>query len=457
MIHCKNMNNKQSPQIQILLNAPILVMLVKFALPNLVGVLSFTVIILMDAGFVGRLGTNSLASLAIVFPFQSLMQMMAAGAIGGGIASSVSRALGSGNEQQAEEVAWHGLLIVFVFSITYSIVLGVFCRPLFSLLGANDEIINDSVLYSRILFGGAISAWLFFMLTSMFRGIGSIHLVSAVMITSSILQIALSGALTLGWGPFPSMGISGPPTATVVSQSAATIYMLFIVMNRRTNIRLIPHKFNLAPVYDIMKVGGVGIINSASTAIAMVIITGVVGRYGTAALAGYGLGNRLEYILIPIAFGVGGVLTPSVGANFGAKQYKRARRIAWYGWTIVFLITGSIGLISAISPGLWLNWFTADNDAYAYGAKYLSVAGLFYGLYGGGQALIFASQGTGNMLIPVSISATRLLFIALASSMAVALSWNVSSIFLIVGIGLAIFGLGLAANMFSSKWNPRSS
>ena len=110
------MNNNQSPQIQAILSAPILGMLIKFALPNLVGVLSFTVIILMDAGFVAQLGTGALASLAIVFPFQSLMQMMAAGAIGGGIASSVSRALGSGNKQQAEAAAWHGLLIVFVFS-----------------------------------------------------------------------------------------------------------------------------------------------------------------------------------------------------------------------------------------------------------------------------------------------------------------------------------------------------
>jgi|TARA_B100001750_G_C15515770_1_gene607041 putative MATE family efflux protein len=450
------MNNNQSPQIQAILSAPILGMLIKFALPNLVGVLSFTVIILMDAGFVAQLGTGALASLAIVFPFQSLMQMMAAGAIGGGIASSVSRALGSGNKQQAEAAAWHGLLIVFVFSTVYSIVLGVFCRPLFSLLGANEEIINDSVLYSRILFGGAISAWLFFMLTSMFRGIGSIHLVSVVMIISSILQITLSGALTLGWGNFPSMGILGPPTATVISQSAATIYMLFIVMNGKRDIRLIPHKFNLGSVYDIMKVGGIGMVNSASTAIGMVIITGIIGRYGTAALAGYGLGNRLEYILIPIAFGVGGVLTPSVGANFGAKQYKRARSIAWHGWTIVFLITGSIGLITALSPGLWLDWFTTDKDAYVYGAKYLSIAGCFYGLYGGGQTLIFASQGTGNMIIPVSVSVTRLVFVVIASSIAVALSWDVSSIFIIVGLGLAIFGVGLAGNMFSPKWNPRS-
>jgi len=92
-------------------------MLFRLAIPNVAAIITMTAIMLADASFVGKLGTTELASLALVFPFQSLMQMMGAGAIGGGIASSVARALGSNDSHRAEEAAWHGLIIIIVMSL----------------------------------------------------------------------------------------------------------------------------------------------------------------------------------------------------------------------------------------------------------------------------------------------------------------------------------------------------
>ena len=106
------MKSSHSPQMQLLLDTPIVSMLCRLALPNLVAVTIMTCIFFADAKYVGQLGTKALASLAVVFPFQSLMQMMAEGAMGGGIASSVARALGSGNRLKAEEATWHGLIII---------------------------------------------------------------------------------------------------------------------------------------------------------------------------------------------------------------------------------------------------------------------------------------------------------------------------------------------------------
>ena len=87
-------------------------------------------------------------------------------------------------------------------------------------------------------------------------------------------------------------------------------------------------------------------------------------------------------MLVPIAFGIGGALTAAVGANFGAQQYARARRIAWSGAGASMLLVGSIGLIVALAPDLWLSRFTADLQAYAFGESYLSIAAPFYGLFG---------------------------------------------------------------------------
>ena len=111
------MDNKTSPQLLLILNGPILKMLFRLAIPNVAAIITMTAIMLADASFVGKLVTTELASLALVFPFQSLMQMMGAGAIGGGIASSVARALGSNDNHRAEADAWQGLILIIVISI----------------------------------------------------------------------------------------------------------------------------------------------------------------------------------------------------------------------------------------------------------------------------------------------------------------------------------------------------
>ena len=446
-----------SPQMQLLLEAPVVSMLFRLALPNLVAVTTMTCISFADARYVGQLGTTALASLAVVFPFQSLMQMMAAGAIGGGLTSSVARALGSGNRLKAEEAAWHGLIIIGVMSFLYTLALGVFCRPLFSVLGATEEVLEGSVIYSRILFGGAFVGWLFFLLSALLRSIGEIPLVSRILITSSLVQIMLSGALTLGWGPFPSIGISGPASATLLCHATAGVFMLATIIRGKVSIRLMPYSFNMRAINDIMKVGGIGLLNSTAIAFTIVIVTGLVGRYGTEALAGYGLGSRLEIMLIPIAFGIGGVLTAAVGANFGAGKYNRARNIAWIGFAATFVATGIIGIIATAEPSLWLDRFTTDPKVYSYGALYLSFAALFYGLFGGGQTLYFASQGTGRMLIPVIVSISRLILVATVGMLSVKYSWDISVIFGTVGVGLAIIGVGNAANMFGPIWQQKQA
>ena len=136
-----------------------------------------------------------------------------------------------------------------------------------------------------------------------------------------------------------------------------------------------------------MKVGGLGLLNSLCIAMTVVVVTGFVGRYGTTALAGYGLGARLELMLVPMAFGIGGALTVTVGVNVGAGQFARARRFAWVGAGVTMIGTGAIGLVAALMPHIWLDMFTADPDAYAFGVKYLVIAGPFYGVFGAGQAL----------------------------------------------------------------------
>lgn len=441
-------------RLTLMLNAPIPAMLFRLALPNVAATIIATATTFVDVWYVSQLGTEALASLALVFPFQTLMLMMAGGAIGGGVSSALSRALGAGEVGRAQSIAWHGALISIAMSLLYMLLLGLYARPIFAMMGGVGPSLDGAVLYARIAFGGAIGLWLFWVLSAVIRGTGDTDTPARAMLISGIAQIALSGALTLGWGPFPALGIAGPAAAFVICQSLGALYLLWCLIGGIGGITLRPHALTSESLKDIMRVGGLGLINSTTIAASVIVVTGFVGTYGTEALAGYGLGSRLELMLVPLTFGVGGAMTVAVGANFGAGQFARARRIAWVGAASVAALVGVIGFGVALAPSLWLDLFTADPVAYRFGETYLLIVGPAYVLFGFGQALYFASQGTGSLLLPVLVGLLRFALAASVGALAVGLGWPLEAVFLGVAAGMAVIGVGLTLCMWSRGWRP---
>lgn len=448
------MTTALSPRMQQILQGSIPRMLVRLAAPNVFAVATTTAVTFADVYYVGQLGTTALASLAIVFPFQTLMGMMSNGAIGGGVASSVVRALGGGDLDKAESAAWHALVIGTLMAVLYVLVLGLFARPIFSLLIGSGEALDGAVDYAHIIFLGAPIIWLAFMLSAILRGTGEMALAANAIIAASILQVGLSGALTLGWGPFPDLGITGPAAAMVVSHGLMALYLSIQVVGGKAKIKLRPHKFSWTPIRDIMKVGGLGLINSTGLILTVIVVTGFVGRFGDEALAGYGLGSRLELTLVPLAFGIGAALVTAVGGNFGAGQIARARRIAWTGAGATFVVVSVVGILVALIPWIWLERFTDDPSVYTIGARYLVIAAPLYGVFSGGQTLYFASQGTGHMVVPVLITYTRFLVVAGFGLTATIFDWSLTVVFVGVAIGLSVVGIGQVLNLARGPaWN----
>ena len=459
-----------TPQTQLFLEGPVLKVLWKFATPNLIAVLFINSATMADAFFVGTLGTISLASLALVFPLQTLMIMQAGGAMGGGVTSAISRALGRNALEEVNTLVWHSIVMSAFVCCLYTVVFGLFANYIFAIFTNDSDVISGAVGYSRIFFGLSIAVWSFYICSSILRALGRIDAFAKATISSVILQIILSGILTIGLGAFTGFGVAGPAIAAIICHMTASLYMGYVLLTQ-TSIMIRPQKIKLAPMVDILKVSALSLVNSFSIAITVLIVTGFISRYGTAAIAGYGLGNRLELMLIPISFGLGGVLNAAVGINFGAKQYARARKIAWSGALIVFLFIAIIGITISIFPGIWLNFFTSDSETYKYGAVYLGIAAPFFCLFGGGQTLFFASQGTGKMLLPVAIGILRMLVvlvigiftiiisdydivISMLSAGFVISSWGINAIFAGIAVGFAVVGIGLSLNMFTKNWNP---
>lgn len=447
-----------------MLTAPVMPMLARLSAPNVAIVLGQTASVIADAWFVGQLGglagTTALASLAVVYPMQALMQMMSAGAMGGGVSSAVARAMGAGQTQRAGDLALHALIIGLAMAAAYALIAGVFARELFSLLGASGAVLEGAVSYAHIMFGAGVALWLTNTFASLLRGTGNMLVPGFALVATHVSHIILCGALTLGWGPLPKLGVAGPAFAFIVSFAIAGVFLAVYVLSGKAGlpIRLGATRLRSAYFRDILKVGAVACANAVLTVATVFIITRLVAEHGTAALAGYGLGSRLELLMVPLTFGVGAALTASVGANFGAQQFARARRIAIIGAGTIFVLTGSIGLIASIAPGLWLTHFSADPQVFAMGAAYLTQVGPLYGFFGMGMALYFASQGTGNMLWPLGAGFLRLLVAAGGATIAsVWLGLSVDIIFVCVACGLVVFGVTVAASLKARHWNPRTT
>lgn len=369
--------------------------LIALAAPNVALALMQALVSFADGWFIGRLGTEGLAGVALVFPIVILMQMMSAGAMGGGVSSAIARALGAGDTHRAERLAWHAVVIALAFGLAFTLLMLLAGPALYRLLGGSGAVLAHATAYSNIVFGGALTVWLCNTLANVLRGTGNMAVPAVVLSSAAVLQIPLCGALVLGWGPFPALGIRGAAIAYVVAFGGAALCLATYIYAGRTglNVRRLWHAgiaFNGALFADILKVGLLSSFNAVQTIAAAVIVTGMVGTFGTAALAGYGLGVRLELLQIPVVFAIGAALVVMVGTCIGAGDIGRARRVAWAGAALAAGVTGGVGVLVAIWPGAWAGLFSSDADVLAAAYGYLRVAGWCYAFLGVGIALYFA-------------------------------------------------------------------
>jgi len=438
-----------------LLEGPVAPTLLGLAAPNVLVMVLQAVVTTLDAVFVGWLGSAALAGVSLVYPLVMLMQTMSAGGMGGGVSSAVARALGAGRRAEAQTLAMHAIVIALVMASLFTIGLLLGGPAIYRAIGGTGDALAAALTYSHVMFGGAVVFWLLNTLGSIVRGTGTMVLPAAVMSGSAVVYLALAPALVMGWGPFPRLGVAGTATANLGAFGLATLVLAVYLCSPWSAVRLSVRgiRFRRELFWEILRVGAPGSLNTILTNLTVVLMTGLVGPFGTAALAGYGMGARLEYIQIPLVFGMGSALVAMVGTNVGAGQIARAERIAWTGAGLAAGVTASIGVLAAAFPGAWLGLFTTDPQVYAAGATYLRIVGPTYGFFGLGLALYFASQGAGRLAWPLTAGFARLGIAAAGGWLGgYGLGWGLPGIFAAMAIALIVFGTTTAAAVRLGAW-----
>ncbi|HYM03452.1 MAG TPA: MATE family efflux transporter [Stellaceae bacterium] len=445
-----------SGRTRMLLEGPIVPVLLRLAWPNVAVMIAQSAVGLIETYFVGWLGTDALAGVALVFPALMLMQMMSAGAIGGGISAAIARALGGGKRAEAEVLVMQALVLSLALGGIFSVLVLSFGPALYRAMGgAAGGALAAALLYSNVLFAGAPLLWLLNGLSSVLRGTGDMLTPALVTCGATLFLLVISPALIIGWGPVPRLEVAGGAVAVLITYAAGSAVLAWTIARGRSLVRF---RWRAArprwqPMREILRVGGFAAINTVMTNLTIVMVTAMVGSFGAVAIAGYGIGSRLEYLLIPLVFGFGAPLVALVGTNIGAGQVERAQRSAWIGALLCFLITEAIGLAGAAFPAAWIGLFSPEPAVIAMGSLYLRWVGPLYGVFGGAMALYFASQGAGRMVWPFTGGVLRFV-------VAVGGGWlafrefgaGPAGLFALVGVGFLVFGATIVAAIAGGGW-----
>jgi MATE family, multidrug efflux pump len=442
------------PRTRALLDAPIASTLLRLAAPNMLVLVAQAAASLVETYFIGKLGTDALAGAALVFPVVMLMQMMSAGAMGGGIASSIARALGGARRGDADALALHALAIALGFGCAFMFgVLGG-GRWLYAAMGGSGPALDAALAYSNCVFAGAVLVWLFNSLAAVIRGTGNMAFPAMVTCAGVVILVPLSPALIFGWGPLPALGIAGGAVALVSYYALGAFVLATYLWSGKSVVRpSLGGRWLRWPLFrDILRVGAVAALVTVATNLTIMIGTALVGEFGPAAIAGYGTGARLEYLLVPLIFGLGGPLVAIVGTSIGAGHRERALRTAWIGAIMAMMLTEAIGLCAAAFPTAWLSLFDTNPQMLDAGARYLRAVGPFYGMFGLALSLYFASQGAGRLLWPLIANLTRLAIAGPVGWLALRWSGDLTPVFLAQSLALVAFGLINAAAVASGSW-----
>ncbi len=447
-------SSEVDPRTRLLLEAPIAPTLLRLAAPNVLVMLAQAGVGLIETWFVGKLGTDALAGMALVFPVVMLMQMTSAGAMGGGIASAIARALGARRRGDADALVLHALVIAAVFALVFTVGVLAGGRWLYTRMGGTGGALEAAMVYSNWVFAGAVLVWVFNTLSAVIRGTGNMAVPANVTVLGALALVPLSPLLIFGWGPVPGLGIAGGAIALLVYYLVGSLVLAAYLWSPksllRPSLRNITYRWALFK--DILRVGLVGTVSTVATNLAIGITTALVGAFGTAAIAGYGTASRLEYLLVPLVFGFGAPLVAMVGTCMGAGQRERALRATWIGAAMAFAMTEAIGLWAAFFPRAWLSLFNSDPAMIEAGSLYLRAVGPVYGFFGLGLVLYFASQGAGRLLWPVIGNIARLAVAVTGGWLALRWSGGLSGVFIAQGVALVIYGLVNAWAIAGGAW-----
>ncbi len=413
--------------------------LVGQTLPAIIGVAAIMSIGLVDAYFIGQLGSNALAAISFIFPISVALTSLGVGVMVG-INSVVARALGEGDQERAARRANFGIVFAVAAGIVVGFVLFAALDPLFTLMNAPEHLLPLIRTYMQPYALGFPLILAIMGFNGVMRAQGEARKTSYVSLTYAAVNWVLDPILITGAFGFEGYGIIGAAYATIIGWVfGAGIAM---VLMRSTDIpldfTLLRNSNLIDPAASILKVAGPAAFSNSINPIGLSILTALVALEGEAAVAGFGAAGRLQSFATVPLLALSGSIGAIVGQNWGAREYGRARLAALYAFG--FCVLWGLGTaVAMVAGGEFLAYlFTEDPEVVDEFSLYLKIAAWGYAGFG----LLIVANGILNAVdkatVALTQSALRVFLIMLPFAWLLLASWGSS----------AIYAAELAANLF---------
>ena len=437
-----------------LLARPILPTLAALAAPNTLAMMSSTLVGIAETTYVGRLGIPSLAGLTVVFPLIMMMGMMSGGAMGGGVSSAISRSLGAGDPSRTAALPMCATVIGLTGGVFFSSLMWLVGPALFGIMGAKGAVLIQAIAYSRVAAFAVPLMWVSNTLGAVMRGGGRMGPPAAIGLIGGVCQILVGGLLSLGLFGAPRLGITGVALGLLASSALTLTLGLVFLRQRAAQVRLTfrPDYLRRPLFADILRVGALAVLSPLQSTTTVMVLTGLVARFGVEAVAGYGIGARLEFLLIPLAFSIGVASLPMVGVAIGSGRIDRAKRVAWTSAAAAAAALGAVAIVFAIWPQLWAGLFTHAPGAVDATAKYLRFAALGFPFLGAGLSLYFSAQGAGRIGGPILAQSSRLAVVVIGGSILAAIHAPMAALFALISLSMIALGLGAMLAVRLTPW-----
>lgn len=435
-----------------LTQGPVFGHILRLVVPMSFGIVAMMLVGVVDAYWVGRLGTAQQAAVQFVFPISMLVMSVAIG-LGAGAVSVVARAAGRGDASRTRRVATDAVSLSFLIVGLVSILGVLSIDPLFRAMGATDVMMPFVREYMVIWFAGIVFVVGPMVASNILRALGDAILPSLIMIVGAVINMALDPLFIFGWGPIPRMEVQGAAFATLVSNFVVFLIAMGLLTFREKLIDLSWPGFEEIRWNwrEIARIGapaaGSNMIGPASTAIVFAAVAG----FGEAAVAGFGVAMRVEaFALIPL-FALSGSIGPITGQNGGAGLNDRVREA--FAKSFLFCAGWGLGiaLLLFLLGDFMAPLFLPSAGGQAVAEQYWDIAPFAVAGYGVAMAASAGFNGLGRPLYGVAINAARgfLLIAPLAwigglLGGATGVIWGVFAANLIIGVTGAVFVLRYA-------------
>jgi putative MATE family efflux protein len=373
----------QNAKKAMLTEGPIAKTLVTLTLPMILGIIGIVVFNLVDAYFVGQLGTAELAAISFTFPVVFVLGSVAMG-MGIGTSAVVSRAIGQGDHRYVQRLTTDSLSLAIVIVLVF-VIIGLFTiEPVFTLLGATPDLMPLIKEYMVIWYTGMAFIVVPMVGNNAIRATGDTKTPSIVMLVAAGVNIVLDPIFIFGFGPIPRLELAGAAIATVMARAITFGVALWVLYYRERMIT-----FEIPSFRDGVKSWGsilyVGVPAAGTNMIVPVgigIITSMLAVYGPEAVAGFGVASRIEVFALTVLMALGSVLSPFIGQNWGAGKIARVRTGIRYSQIFAMIWGGTMFLLFLLVARPLAAAFNNDRQVVAAIQTYLWLVPISYGLQG---------------------------------------------------------------------------